>query len=58
MNLEPTVTNLAKAAAQKIYGKREQTLGKATVVFFTQSEAEILIKETIKIELTKLGVGK
>jgi hypothetical protein len=32
MNLEPTVTNLAKAAAQKIYGKREQTLGKPTVV--------------------------
>jgi hypothetical protein len=60
MNLEATVGNVAKAAAQKIYGRRAdgRTLGTPTVVFHTQSEAELLIKETIHLELTKLGLMK
>lgn len=58
MDLEPTVANVARAAAEKIYGKRadERTLGKPTVVFHTQREAEILIKETVYVELRKLGL--
>lgn len=58
MNLDATVANLSRAAAQKIYGRRETTLGKPTVVFYTQSEAELLIKESIHIELKKLGLVK
>jgi len=57
MNLGPTVENVAKAAAQKIYG-RPQQIGKATVVYYTQAEAEILIKESIHIELRKAGLMK
>lgn len=57
-HLEPTLTNIAKAAAAKIYGKRDLQLGKATVVFYTQSEAEILVKESIHVELKKLGLVK
>ena len=58
MELGNTVANVAKAAAQKIYGKRDLQLGKPTVVFYTQSEAEILIKESIHVELKKLGLMK
>lgn len=58
MDLGLTVANVARAAAQKIYGKRDLQVGKATVVFYTQAEAEILIKESIHIELTKLGLMK
>jgi hypothetical protein len=56
MDLGPTVENVSKAAAQKIYGKRDLHMGKATVVFYTQSEAEILIKEEIHLALRKLGL--
>jgi hypothetical protein len=52
------VANLARAAAQKIYGKRDLQLGKPTVVFYTQAEAEILIKEEIHLALKTLGVVK
>jgi hypothetical protein len=60
MDLSRLVSNVARAAAQKIYGKREDnlTLGKPTVVFHTQSEAEILIKEQIHVELKTLGLMK
>jgi uncharacterized protein YunC (DUF1805 family) len=59
MDLGLTVANVARAAAQKIYGTRPTNqLGKATVVYYTQAEAEILIKESIHLELTKLGLMK
>jgi hypothetical protein len=56
--METLVRDVARAAAQKIYGPRQQALSKATVVFHTQSEAEILIKECIHVELVKLGLVK
>lgn len=58
MDLGLTVANVARAAAEKIYGKRDLQMGKPTVVFYSQAEAEILIKESIHIELTKLGLMK
>ena len=58
MDLEPLVANVARTAAQKIYGPRGATLGKATVVFYTQSETEILIREAINAELKNLGLKK
>jgi hypothetical protein len=58
MNLDATVANVSRAAAAKIYGKRDLQLGKPTVVFYTQSEAEILIKEEIHLALKKLGLVK
>jgi hypothetical protein len=58
MDLGLTVANVARAAAQKIYGKRDLQMGKPTVVFYSQAEAEILIKESIHIELTNLGLMK
>lgn len=58
IDLGLTVANIAKAASQKIYGPRQQQLGKATVVYHTQAEAEILIKESIHLELRKLGLMK
>lgn len=57
MDLGSTVENVAKAAAQKIYA-RPQQIGKATVVYYTKDEAEILIKESIHLELRKLGLMK
>lgn len=56
MDLQTTVATVAKEAAQKIYGPRKLQLGKPNVVFYTLSEAEILIKETIHVELKKLGL--
>jgi len=58
MELETLVRDCSRAAAQKIFGKRDLQLGKPTVVFYTQSEAEILIKESIHVELVKLGLMK
>jgi hypothetical protein len=60
INLAPTVANVARAAAQKIYGRRAdgKTVGTPTVVFHSQAEAELLIKETIHVELRKLGLLK
>ena len=58
MDLDPLVANVARSTAQKIYGPRGATLGKATVVFYTQSETEILIREAIHMELKKLGLVK
>lgn len=59
MDLGLTVANVAAAAAEKIYGTRPQhQLGKATVVYYTKAEAEILIKEAIHLELKKLRLMK
>ena len=56
MKLGPAVENVSRAVAEKIYGKRDLQLGKATTVYYTQAEAEILIQEEIRKELKKLGL--
>jgi len=58
IDLGSTVANVARAAAEKIYGKRDLQLGKPNVVFYSQAEAEILIKEAIHLELRKQGLMK